>query len=181
MSSHLSPGASGAIRRFAGWVARGSVGHPLLDGIDYWDELRDSPSQMEIVLRNIRQRARARRQRRTHQRKASGATRRTVAVPVHDRHDPRWRASIGTVGVRTQLIEPAQERWTRFGRVRPRAPATWLTVDRCGSQRSGVGCPRSAMPFVSQTAGTAGTVAVVRWRTRSRCPTVTFMAPVATR
>src|SRR3954447_23295548 len=50
MSSHLSQGASGAIRRFAGWVARGSVGHPMLDGINYWDELKDSPSQMEICF-----------------------------------------------------------------------------------------------------------------------------------
>jgi hypothetical protein len=50
VSTHLSPGASGAIRRFAGSVARGSVGHPMLDGIDYWDELKDSPSQMEICF-----------------------------------------------------------------------------------------------------------------------------------
>jgi hypothetical protein len=50
MSSRLSHGASGAIRRFAGWVARGSVGHPLLKGINYWDELKDSPSQMEICF-----------------------------------------------------------------------------------------------------------------------------------
>jgi hypothetical protein len=50
MSFRLSHGASGAIRRFAGWVARGSVGHPMLDGIEYWDELKDSPSQMEICL-----------------------------------------------------------------------------------------------------------------------------------
>lgn len=50
MSQHLSNGASGAIRRFAGWVARGSVGHPMLDGIDYWPELRDSPSQMETCF-----------------------------------------------------------------------------------------------------------------------------------
>ena len=48
--SHLSHGASGAIRRFAGWIARGSVGHPMLDGINYWDELKDSPSQMEICF-----------------------------------------------------------------------------------------------------------------------------------
>jgi hypothetical protein len=48
--NHLSSGASGAIRRFAGWVARGSVGHPLLDGINYWDELQESPSQMEICF-----------------------------------------------------------------------------------------------------------------------------------
>ena len=50
MSVHLSKGASGAIRRFAGWVARGSVGHPLLEGIDYWSELSDSPTQMEICF-----------------------------------------------------------------------------------------------------------------------------------
>lgn len=50
MSSHLSPGASGALRRFAGWVARGSVGHPLLEGIDYWDDLKDSPTQMETCF-----------------------------------------------------------------------------------------------------------------------------------
>lgn len=50
MVNHISHGASGAIRRFAGWVARGSVGHPMLDGINYWDELKDSPSQMEICF-----------------------------------------------------------------------------------------------------------------------------------
>ncbi|MEU4596377.1 hypothetical protein [Nocardia sp. NPDC023988] len=50
MSDRLSNGASGALRRFAGWVARGSVGHPMLDGINYWDELKNSPSQMEICF-----------------------------------------------------------------------------------------------------------------------------------
>jgi hypothetical protein len=50
MSSHLSQGISGAVRRFAGRVARGSVGHPMLEGINYWDELKDSPSQMEICF-----------------------------------------------------------------------------------------------------------------------------------
>src|ERR1700688_3513582 len=50
MSYRLSHGASGAIRRFAGWVARGSVGHPMLDGIEYWDEMKDSPSQMETCF-----------------------------------------------------------------------------------------------------------------------------------
>jgi hypothetical protein len=50
MAHRLSHGASGAIRRFAGWVARGSVGHPMLDGIDYWAELADSPSQMETCF-----------------------------------------------------------------------------------------------------------------------------------
>jgi hypothetical protein len=50
MTLKISHGASGAIRRFAGWVARGSVGHPMLEGINYWDELRDSPSQMETCF-----------------------------------------------------------------------------------------------------------------------------------
>jgi hypothetical protein len=50
MSHRLSHGASGAIRRFAIWVARGSVDHPMLDGIEYWNELKDSPSQMEICF-----------------------------------------------------------------------------------------------------------------------------------
>ena len=50
MTSKVSHGVSGAIRRFAGWIARGSVGHPMLEDIHYWDELRDSPSQMEICF-----------------------------------------------------------------------------------------------------------------------------------
>ncbi|WP_308166907.1 DUF7677 family protein [Nocardia albiluteola] len=50
MTARIGAGASGAIRRFAGWVARGSVGHPMLTGVDYWDELRDSPSQMETCF-----------------------------------------------------------------------------------------------------------------------------------
>jgi hypothetical protein len=50
MITRLSPGASGAIRGFAGSVARGSVSHPLLDRINYWDELKDSSSQMEICF-----------------------------------------------------------------------------------------------------------------------------------
>jgi hypothetical protein len=50
MTSKISHGASGAIRRFAGWVARGSVGHPMLEGINYWDELKESPSQMETCF-----------------------------------------------------------------------------------------------------------------------------------
>ncbi|WP_068160339.1 DUF7677 family protein [Rhodococcus phenolicus] len=50
MPTNLSHGASGALRRFSGWVARGSVGHPLLDGIDYWDDLRESASQMETLF-----------------------------------------------------------------------------------------------------------------------------------
>ncbi|MET9430817.1 hypothetical protein [Streptomyces sp. NPDC003036] len=50
MPARLSRGASGAIRRFAGWLTRGSVGHPMPEGVDYWQELRESPSQMEICF-----------------------------------------------------------------------------------------------------------------------------------
>ena len=50
MSSQISHGASGAIRRFAGWVARGSVGYPILEGINYWDAVAESPSQLEICF-----------------------------------------------------------------------------------------------------------------------------------
>lgn len=50
MPTHLSPGTSGALRTFAGWVARGSVGQPILDGVDYWDVLRDHPSEMETIF-----------------------------------------------------------------------------------------------------------------------------------
>ena len=50
MTTHLSHGTSGALRTFAGWVARGTVGLPLLDGIDYWPVLRDNPSEMEVIF-----------------------------------------------------------------------------------------------------------------------------------
>lgn len=45
----LSSGFSGALRTFSFWVANGSVGQPLLNGFDYWDELKSSPSLMEEV------------------------------------------------------------------------------------------------------------------------------------
>lgn len=59
MTTTLSHGASGAVRRFAGWVARGSVGYPLFDqgrpqgrpDVDpYWDALQDEPSSMETLF-----------------------------------------------------------------------------------------------------------------------------------
>jgi len=45
----LSPEFSGALRTFSFWMANGSVGLPLLEGIDYWADLKDSPSLMEEV------------------------------------------------------------------------------------------------------------------------------------
>ncbi|AXB41519.1 DUF7677 family protein [Amycolatopsis albispora] len=50
MTSKLSHGTSGALRTFAFWVANGTVGHPLLDDIDYWDALRESPSYLEMTF-----------------------------------------------------------------------------------------------------------------------------------
>ncbi len=47
---HLSDAFSGALRTFAFWVANGTVGLPLLDGIDYWQDMRQSPSLMEQVF-----------------------------------------------------------------------------------------------------------------------------------
>ncbi|GAA2744329.1 MULTISPECIES: DUF7677 family protein [Kitasatospora] len=50
MPSHLGPGASGAFRRFAGRLARGSLGLPVPEGIDFWEELGESPSQAETCF-----------------------------------------------------------------------------------------------------------------------------------
>jgi len=50
MTTRLSKGTSGALRLFAFWVANGTVGHPFLDDIDYWDALQESPSQMEMLF-----------------------------------------------------------------------------------------------------------------------------------
>ena len=48
--SHVSPGASGALRSFAFWIANGTLGLTLLDGIDYWPEMRESPSLLEQTV-----------------------------------------------------------------------------------------------------------------------------------
>ena len=44
---NLSSGFSGALRTFSFWIANGTVGLPLLEGIDYRPELFASPSVME--------------------------------------------------------------------------------------------------------------------------------------
>jgi len=43
----LSSEFSGALRTFSFWIANGTVGLPLLEGIDYRPELFASPSVME--------------------------------------------------------------------------------------------------------------------------------------
>lgn len=45
---HLSYSFSGALRTFSSWVANGTVGHPLLDNIDYSCIFRE-PSALEQV------------------------------------------------------------------------------------------------------------------------------------
>ena len=45
----LSHSVSGAVRQFSYWIANGTVGYPLLEGIDYFDEFRESPSLLETV------------------------------------------------------------------------------------------------------------------------------------
>ncbi|QRP45283.1 hypothetical protein [Amycolatopsis sp. FDAARGOS 1241] len=46
----LPTAASGTIRRIAAWVARGWVGHPLVDDIEYWQTLTDEPTAMEHLF-----------------------------------------------------------------------------------------------------------------------------------
>ena len=46
--SHLSHSVSGAIRTFSFWIANRSVGHPLLDGVDYSCIFKE-PSALEQV------------------------------------------------------------------------------------------------------------------------------------
>lgn len=43
----LSPAFSGALRTFSFWMANGTAGLPLLEGIDYRPEMLASPSVME--------------------------------------------------------------------------------------------------------------------------------------
>jgi len=45
---HLSHSVSGAIRTFSYWIANGTVGHPLLEGIDFTCVFRE-PSALEQV------------------------------------------------------------------------------------------------------------------------------------
>lgn len=46
--THLSHSVSGAIRTFSFWIANGTVGHPLLDDVDYSCIFRE-PSALEQV------------------------------------------------------------------------------------------------------------------------------------
>ena len=45
----LNHSVSGAVRLFSYWIANGTVGYPLLEGIDYFSEFKESPSLLETV------------------------------------------------------------------------------------------------------------------------------------
>ncbi|MEU8022615.1 hypothetical protein AB0B88_10370 [Micromonospora haikouensis] len=98
------PAPPGAIRRFAGWVARGSVGHPMLDGINYWDELKDSPSQIETCFAifahvlELDDHDEPVNEKYTEQRAAT-----YLAVPVLHRTTPARQARPRTMGMRVAL------------------------------------------------------------------------------
>lgn len=46
-AGRLSGPTVGALRTFAYWIASGTAGQPLLEGIDYWQVMREEPSLME--------------------------------------------------------------------------------------------------------------------------------------
>ncbi|MCY7259877.1 hypothetical protein RZO07_16940 [Pseudomonas protegens] len=45
----LSPEFSGALRTFSFWVANGTLGYPLLEGVDYRSCLSEEPSMLEMA------------------------------------------------------------------------------------------------------------------------------------
>lgn len=54
---HVSKSLSGAVRQFSYWVAHGTVGYPLLEGIDYISEMQEESSFIEqafaIFMNNL--------------------------------------------------------------------------------------------------------------------------------
>lgn len=54
---HVSKSLSGAVRQFSYWVAHGTVGYPLLEGIDYVSEMQEESSFIEqafaIFMNNL--------------------------------------------------------------------------------------------------------------------------------
>jgi hypothetical protein len=49
MTTRVSSSFSGALRTFSYWVANGTLGQPVLEGIDYSFVLSDEPSALERV------------------------------------------------------------------------------------------------------------------------------------
>ncbi|MDE5834223.1 MAG: hypothetical protein K2H26_01735 [Ruminococcus sp.] len=55
--NHVSKSLSGAVRQFSYWVAHGTVGYPLLEGIDYISAMQEESSFIEqafaIFMNNL--------------------------------------------------------------------------------------------------------------------------------
>lgn len=49
-AEHLSRGLSGAFRQVGYWIGTGTVGYPLLEGIDWLPVAHAEPSLLEIAL-----------------------------------------------------------------------------------------------------------------------------------
>ena len=49
----LSHSVSGAVRQFSYWIANGTAGYPLLEGIDYFSEYKESPSLLEQYMQYL--------------------------------------------------------------------------------------------------------------------------------
>ncbi len=50
MEHHLSKGISGALRQLGYWIGTGTVGYPLLEGIDWIPIAHSEPSLLEQAL-----------------------------------------------------------------------------------------------------------------------------------
>jgi len=50
MAEHLSKGLSGAFRQVGYWIGTGSVGYPLLEGVEWVPVAHAEPSLLEIAL-----------------------------------------------------------------------------------------------------------------------------------
>mgnify|MGYP003321991236 CR=1 FL=1 len=45
----LNRSISGAVRRFSYWIANGTVGYPLLEGIDYFEKLTKDNDRVSLI------------------------------------------------------------------------------------------------------------------------------------
>jgi hypothetical protein len=50
VAHHLSNGTSGALRQLGYWIGTGTVGHPILEGIDWLPTAHVEPSLLEQAL-----------------------------------------------------------------------------------------------------------------------------------
>ena len=113
-------------RRFAGWVARGSVCHLMLEGINYWDAVAESPSQLETCFAIL----------------AHVLELDDQGDPVNEKHAER-RAANGSAGTAPENYRPGKRALNHCqgcrpsGRLRSRVPAAQPGGVRAGERRRG--------------------------------------------